>query len=205
MGDQGLRWPQGRPRTAAGSRRYGRFSTSKTTEGGWRRSDSITVAQALSRLEDELQRLGARYSNLTHDMERRLDGAPRSGAKEPADPGVAVYFDLKGDEIALACDTYTSVAQNIAALAAHIEATRKIERHGVASAREMFHAFLALPAPGVKRSCWDILGLSPTADREAIKAAFRRRAKNLHSDHGGSDDAMAELNVAYQEALRDGS
>ena len=41
-----------------------------------------------------------------------------------------LYFHLKKQPYAMACDRYTTVADNLAAIAAHIDAVRAIERHG---------------------------------------------------------------------------
>lgn len=46
-----------------------------------------------------------------------------------------------------------------------------------------------------------VLGLpAEESDPRAIKAAYRRLASNAHPDRGGSADAMARLNRAFEEA-----
>jgi hypothetical protein len=47
-----------------------------------------------------------------------------------------------------------------------------------------------------------ILGLSPGADAEAIKAAHHRLMKQLHPDHGGTDYLAAQLNRARDVLLK---
>lgn len=191
-----LAWPTGRPRTPGNQRKEGKFSA-KAHNGRWVETRRLTINEAMVRLTDEVERLGGRYPLLSSNLEVRLDGRPRSGQGEPADPGVCVYFQLSGKPYALACDTYSRAAQNIAALAAHIEATRAITRHGVASAAETLQAFQALPAPTTWR---DVLG-GPTTRAEAT-AAYRRLAADAHPDRGGSDDRMAELNAARDAAMK---
>jgi DnaJ-class molecular chaperone len=72
--------------------------------------------------------------------------------------------------------------------------TAGIERWGTGDMVEQaFTGFVALPAP---KSPYEILGVRSNASDEEIEAAFRAKAKKLHSDLGGSDDAMAELNAA---------
>lgn len=44
---------------------------------------------------------------------------------------------------------------------------------------------------------YDTLGVAPDATPEEIKAAYRKKAREAHSDvNGGTDEAMAALNVA---------
>lgn len=193
-----LQWPQGRPRKAPGYRKVAAFGTERR---GMRQQ--LTVNDARERLQAEIDRLRVRSVVLSTNVELRLDGQPRSGQPEPSDPGAALYFDLGGKPHVLACDTYTRVADNIAALAAHIEATRKIERLGVATAAEMFAGFQALPAPG-STPWWSVLGIVQAASREQIEAAYRTLARERHPDRpGGSHDMMADLNRARDQGLKE--
>ena len=103
-----LSWPAHRPRKTPAQRRVGSFKAD---------NKPITMAVAFGRLEDQLRLMGAMYPVLSTNVELRLDGGPRSGQPKPADPGACVYFSLKGEPFALACDTFTAVEQNVAALA----------------------------------------------------------------------------------------
>jgi hypothetical protein len=47
-----------------------------------------------------------------------------------------------------------------------------------------------------------ILGLSPGADAEAIKAAHHRLMKQMHPDHGGTDYLATKINRARDVLLR---
>ncbi len=204
-----LQWPAGRERRAPGLRKSGKFNKkqwkSYESGGGYNQTVDISVADALSRLQEELDRIGARYPVVSSNLETRLDGMPRSGQRKPPDPGVAVYFQLGGEPHCLPCDTYQEVAHNIAAVAAHIEATRAVERHGVASVREMFQGFVSLPAPGASKPWREVLQmpLPIPAKHETIVESYRRLARIRHPDAGGSDGLMAELNAARDQALRE--
>lgn len=46
------------------------------------------------------------------------------------------------------------------------------------------------------------LGLPVTASEEEVKEAYRRRAKEIHPDHGGDEEAFRNLQEAY-DAARD--
>jgi len=198
-----LQWPISRPRTKSPTRAT--FGKKVQRSGqSWSQMESLTVAEALRRLQREIDLLGARDYILSSNQQVRLDGLPRSGQAEPADRGVALYFTLSGKPHCLPCDRYDRVADNIAAIAKHIEATRAIERYGVASLAEMFTGFAALPEPG-KRTWREVLGISPnlTPSAGTIEDQFRRLAKKLHPDAGGSNELMAELNAARAAALKE--
>lgn len=44
---------------------------------------------------------------------------------------------------------------------------------------------------------YDVLDVDRTAPPETVKRAYRRKAKEAHSDKGGSDEEMRRLNGAY--------
>ncbi len=54
------------------------------------------------------------------------------------------------------------------------------------------------PPPG---SIWDVLGVSPHATVDEIRAAFRQKALVTHPDRGGDPDAFRALRRAHDEAL----
>jgi hypothetical protein len=91
----------------------------------------------------------------------RNDGLPLSKQREPEDPGVAVYWKTDGKSLVIAADCYTKIADNLAAVAATLDAMRAIERHGGAAILERaFTGFTALPAPMTGQKPWrDVLGV----------------------------------------------
>ncbi|MFB6256882.1 MAG: DnaJ domain-containing protein, partial [Haloplanus sp.] len=44
------------------------------------------------------------------------------------------------------------------------------------------------------------LGLSPTANADEVTAAYRRRVKDVHPDHGGDSESFKRLQDAYTTA-----
>lgn len=204
-----LTWPAGWKRTEPENRAYGRFGTSKTIGSAtWRSKERITTAGAVTRLREELARMGVRDDDmvLSTNLRLRLDGLPRSDQAQPADPGAAVYWTdpWSGASRCMAIDRYTRVEQNIAALAATIDAMRAIERHGGAVVLERaFTGFTALPAPGAEQDWQNVLELGellqPT--RDDVEKAYRRLASKHHPDRGGDSARMAAINKARDQAL----
>ena len=50
-------------------------------------------------------------------------------------------------------------------------------------------------------SIWALLGLTPDADLDAIKRAYRRRALETHPDRGGDPEVFRAVQGAYERAL----
>lgn len=200
-----LQWPPGWPRTL--SRKRGSFGTTEQKSNGassWSGKKAISIAEAVKRVRYELARLGVDGVNdavISTNLKLNLAGVPRGDQGEPADPGAAVYWQKDGGEMrVMAIDAYSRVADNIAAIAATLEAMRAIDRHGGAQIQERaFSGFTALPPP---RTCWEILDVPPGAPADAVRKAYMAKVRDAHPDTGGSTAAMAELNRARDEALR---
>lgn len=170
------------------------------TLGPYKSKTRLTVADGLEQLGAELKRLGAEEVIVSTNIELTLSGLPRSGKAEPSDRGVAVYFRLKKQDCVLACDRWSRVADNLTAIAKHIEALRGQERWGVGTLEQSFKGYAALPAPETK--WWEVLQCQPNADYPIISAQYTKLARNCHPDRGGSVDKMADLNVAMEAARK---
>lgn len=197
-----LQWPVGWKRTAAGHRQVARFSTKARS----RTSQQLSIADGVGRVLEELDRMGLSRNDvvISTNVETRLDGLPRSDRSEPGDSGVAVYWQTrKGGNKVMAIDHYTRVADNLAAVAATLEAMRAIERHGGAAILERaFTGFAALPAPSAKqerhwRTVLDLVG-TPTPDE--VTQAFRRARSPAHA---AGAEALGEVKRAYEQALQE--
>jgi hypothetical protein len=188
-----LQWPIGRPR--AKYRQCAKFR--RETDFG---RQLLKPAEGARRVLDELERLGAR--NVVVRTNVRPRGLAESDDdRPPNDPGAAVYFLLDGKQHCLACDKWDRVADNLAAIAAHVDAVRRQLRMGVAdSAAQAFAGFAALPAV---RQWWEILGLPRNAPREEIKRRHHELAALHHPDRGGDAGKMAEVNEAVAAAERE--
>lgn len=187
-----LAWPPGWPRSTT-------FRPALFKSHG----RDITISAAIDRLELELGRLGATDAVLSTNLKLSLSGTPYSGQAEPKDRGAAVYFKLDGADRVLACDRYLSSAGNIAAIANHIEALRRIERYGVGTIAQAFAGYGALPAPSAdNRAPWrSTLRFPPgaTVTRDDVTVAFRALAKNAATDEA----RLRELNLARDAAFQE--
>jgi hypothetical protein len=197
-----LEWPLGWKRCR--SRRHGAFSMTREDrkpEGVSKRSTSINVQTATERLEKQLDMLGAKDPTLSTNVSLNLRGIPR-GDENPSDPGAAIYFKFRGRATVLACDSYFRVADNIAALAAHIDALRRIERYGVGTIEQALAGYKALPADSA--ADWRAVfgfGKDSRPSVQQVQDAYYTVAKTKHPDAGGSDIEMAHVNRARDFAL----
>lgn len=209
-----LRWPDGWPKTAAADRQRGhQFKTAAS--GGSYGKNLVTFARARRLLIEEMERIGADRVVISSGVDVRVDGVPRNGINADSfkmrEPGVAIYFMLKGRAMVMAQDAFDNPAANLRSLGLAIEALRSLERHGGGTMmNRAFDGFTALPPPaGSKptRPWWQVLRF-PEAPEERellsaaeVKARFHTLAKRLHPDAGGDADEMVELNAARDEAI----
>lgn len=188
-----LAWPAGWRRTDRVRRRRAAFRS---------RGRSLTMADAIGRLQGEIDRLGATGAILSTNVELRLDGLPRSGQPAPVDPGAALYFLLKKQPRCLACDTWDRVEDNVAAIAQHIDALRRIDRYGVGTMEQAFAGYKALAAEA--SPWWTVLEFE---DRPTSFVVVEQRhtelSKRHHPDVGGDTHVMAKINAARDAARID--
>ncbi|MDO8706038.1 MAG: hypothetical protein Q7J84_13935 [Sulfuricaulis sp.] len=211
-----LSWPVGWPRTLPSQRRSAKFSKgerqrpSTPTGSSWMRYRQVSVADGIQRVLAELAKLKISRDDLivSSNLRLRLDGLPRSDQREPEDPGAAVYWqDQKGRKQVMAIDQYDRVADNLAAIAATLEAMRAIERHGGAQILERaFTGFVALPAPDHQRTWREVLVIpslpgNEAQAREAVETAYRRLRSLHHPDKGGDAAAFSAVQAAYDQAI----
>lgn len=155
-------------------------------------------------LKEELRRLGAKEIIVSTNMKLRNDGGVYSAdiAKLHDDPGVAIYFKYKGQNVAMCCDRYRRVYENIYALGKGIEALRGMDWWGVSEFMDRaFTGFTAIDAP--KEEEWyDILEVRSDTSEQTIKANYRRLCKDWHPDVRGAvgEDKIRKLNIAYEKA-----
>jgi len=185
-----LQWPEGRDRIPANKRLRSPFRTSfqRAVENvqrslrGFQRDAGVKIEHVV----------------LSSNVDLMNDN--------PADPGAAVWFMMDGQWVAFAVDRFRDVASNVQAIHHIIEARRTELRYGgLEIVRQTFRSFIALPSPaGEKKRTWrEILGVGQFPTANEIERLYREKAKTAHPDAGGSDAAMAELNWARKEAMKE--
>jgi hypothetical protein len=196
-----LQWPDGWPRTPEhhiqdGRSRFARGRDSKTYNRIY-----WTFSEARDRLTKELEQLGAKQIVVSSNfkLNRYQVASASETGKRPDDQGIAVYFLLNGEQLAMARDAFSRAEENMRSLTLAIEAMRQLDRHGGPSmTRRAFTGFAALPPP---KTCWQILDIQPTRRVDIIQAAFRGLAMDHHPDKGGEAIDMAALVKARDEAI----
>ncbi len=170
-----LTWPAGWPRTAVKER--ARFDQ--------------TLPSALNRLKKEISLLGGKSLVLSSNY--------TLGADRVTDSGVVAYFILGVKQIAIPCDRWHSVEDNVQAIALTVGAMRGMERWGAKNMIEaMFQGFRSLPQKASGVDPWELLGIARSATEEQVTAAYRDKAKTRHPDvQGGSAEAFAEIREAH--------
>jgi hypothetical protein len=191
-----LHWPEGWERAA--TRKSAKFGKNVPGKG----FVQLAVADSAARVNAELEQMDIAYDDIiiSSNVQPRLDNRPRSGQKEPDDVGVAIYWkNAQGEWQCMALDSYDRVADNLAAIAATLEAFRAIKRHGGASIlNRAFKGFVALPEPS-RRAWWIILGTEETANEKEVEQAYRRMRSRAHPDNGGNEEWFNAVETAWQE------
>lgn len=206
-----LSWPIGWKRTDAHRRVDAKFGKKVSFgSGNWSRKADLSIAEATQRVLAELQRMGIRRDDsvISTNLILNVNGLPRSAQRRPIDPGAAVYWEDAGARRVMAIDRYSTVEDNLAAIAATLDAMRAIERHGGAVILERaFTGFTALPAPAAStaRDWWVVLLVSQNASSDMIRAGYRNLRSTYHPDKpGGSADRFDEVQKAYDQAVAEG-
>lgn len=183
-----LQWPEGWPRSK--SRHPAQFHT--------------TMQKAAAGVLREARLLNGKKVVISSNIFiSHATGLPLAKQGQPKDPGVAVYLEVRGKSICIACDRWQKVEHNLRALELTIEAMRGVDRWGASDLLDrMFTGFVALPAATgtVPKRAWnEVLGVHETSSLEQCKQRYRALLREHHPDYGGSTERMAEINAAYAE------
>ena len=211
-----LAWPTAYPRTDPGRRHGASFG--------------VTFQQARWDVLGELMRLHARDIVFSTNLRLNNEGEPIYD-HEPDDPGIAIWFktrkvSIQGDtleQMAIACDRWSTLHLNVGALAATMQGLRGMYRFGTThvldamisglgvtpdahvSAEEDFHQHHTGPQPttdGTTAGWWHVFGFTHLreASRDEVEKRYRDRVKQAHPDVGGDPEAMRIFNEAIEQA-----
>lgn len=200
-----LQWPAGWPRTPRHMLTESRNRWGKHEKGKAKRPWSF--AEARDELLLELERTGAADAVLSTNFRLTQYGLPSKNLGRPDDEGVAVYFTLNGTQMVMAQDGHTRAEENMRALALVLRYLRGVENLGGGTMMERaFTGFTALPPPMQPQRPWRQVFRWPDEalpTRDGIQKVYRALAAEAHPDRGGNAGAMAEINAARDEALRE--
>jgi hypothetical protein len=110
-----------------------------------------------------------------------------------------VYFRLRagGRPKVFACDRWWTVEENLAAIAGHIDALRKVERYGVGETEQVLAGYTALPASATDWRSTFGFGPDETPAVSVVEARYLARIKDAHPDRAdGNPFEAARLNEA---------
>lgn len=143
----------------------------------------------------------------------RLDGLPRSDAREPSHPGVEISFDTtRHGRLVYHTDTCARWQHNVRSIGLGLEALRKVDLYGITQTGQQYAGWRELPA-GAGRGvviagmdeAWEILTIAADVDGaydhndiSQLREVYRAAAKRVHPDQGGTDEAFLRVRAAYE-------
>lgn len=166
---------------------------------------SVTRSQAFQNLLDELRGWdGVTDVQLDSGAEhqKRDPNKPYANASFD-DPGVVVRFQKDGEDMAAACDRWDNPRDNAQDLYHYLHETRMQEQRGTVTGQSEYDK-LRLPSGDAEPADpppHAVLGVDRDANREEIKAAYRERAKETHTDQGGSEEEFKRVERAKEQLL----
>lgn len=173
-----LCWPPGWPKTEPHNRESAKFKTA--------------LPAALANLKRQIELMGGAGVLLSSNY--------TLGSSNPKEPGVVAYFTWAKVEMAIPCDRWLKLEDNVHAIALTVEAMRGMERWGAKHMiRAMFTGFKQLPLNPNGESWWKVLNVPVNAPRDQVRDAYQRLVKESHPDAGGDQERFIKIQRAYEE------
>lgn len=167
---------------------------------------SLTIAQAVQYLEDELQAVGATRISVYSNYDRLNSG--RNRVKRDDDSAVCCEIHLDSRIYYIVCDRWYLVEHNLYALHLAIRAMLNIVKWGVASLATLLAGFDAADTSHTDTQKMDgniilpdwmiLLELRPNANLDDANHSYRNLAKQSASDEA----RLLELNQAIEAARK---
>lgn len=159
-------------------------------------------------LLNEVRLLGGKNLVISSNIPVRIDGLPYAKYRTPDDPGIAVYFELNGNNQCIPCDKWTDPCDNLHAIELCINALRGLERWG---ARHMvsaaFQGFKQLP-PHDPDHPDTIIPISKVDyfvgcdTTESLRQRKRSLSKEMHPDKGGDPDEFNIMIIQFDKKMK---
>lgn len=168
-------------------------------------------------LASEIRRLGGREIIIEagfHQSQIRNDGWPYSNAR-PLHPAVRVSFQSNEGPLSFDCQTYSTIDDNLHAIAKTMERLRDIARYGAVKGGQQYRGWKQLPgdqpptqtatAVDLRMAAAFLCMLAGEPDSmipavlnlpSSIREVYRAAALKCHPDRGGSPEMMARVNAA---------
>jgi hypothetical protein len=131
------------------------------------------------------------------EQDIRIDGMPRSNARQPEHPGVRIAFGSIHGPLIYGTDSCALWQHNVRSIALGLEALRAVDRYGVTRRGEQYAGWkalpsgIAMPAAAMTRaealtSLGGLANVGRVVDHPAeIKSAYRAAARRHHPDASG--------------------
>jgi hypothetical protein len=163
------------------------------------------VSTIVDELERDIKKLGLEDVRITTNHPLRVDGSLSQVKTNIFDPGVAIYFKRKGEEVCIPFDRFNSFWGNVRAVGLYLQYMSRLENYDMAEiADQAFTSFKLLPASTIQtplphRDWWVVLGVPQDANAHEVKAVYRGLLKLYHPDAGGNQAEFDEVRRAYDE------
>lgn len=171
---------------------------------------SASWPSTLDLLETELRYLGAKEIVIQADVTPQMirnDGMLRGDAR-PASPKVILSFESKHGPLSYPCDCFTTMQDNIRAIALALEALRKVDRYGVTARGEQYRGWERIGGPvgpspmSAAQAAGHLFiaaGFNPRPlKRDELEDVYRKACSKTHPDAGGSKEAFQRVQQAKE-------
>lgn len=128
------------------------------------------------------------------EQDLRLDGLPRSNAKEPGHPGIEISFDSPHGRLVYATDSCERWEHNVRSIALGLEALRAVDRFGITKRGEQYAGWKQL---GAGSSSKVERGRDLIQQFGSVPAAL----KATHPDIGGDEEDFLAVQAAREAAI----
>lgn len=149
-------------------------------------------SDTLELLQRELHHLdasGVVIGAALREQDIRMDGWPRSNARQPTHPGVEISFTTpNGNRLVYATDSCEDWQHNVRSIALGLEALRAVDRYGITSQGEQYAGFKQLAA-----------GSSRGEDLVHQHGSVTAALKATHPDRGGDREDFEAVQAYRQE------